>query len=265
MKKLITLLFAAAFLFQSCGNGTEKKATETQLTTKAVEKDSVGIDTKFEKKPTFQSKNPEDFIPDGYVLYREEGQEKITGDLNKDGLEDRVLIIKKTGKDGYGKNQFDKIVDKNRRGIVILFNKENYYELALKNYDCFSSENEDGGVYFPPELWVEIKKGNLHINYAHGRYGGWGYTFRYQNRDFEMIGYDGRYNRGPVPQEETSINFLTRKKLTRDNLNKDVYGDDYEDDNFVDTWTNINIKKLVRLSEIRDFDDIDEDKLYTVQ
>ena len=218
-----------------------------------------------EKRTPFQSKNPEDFIPEGYALYKEEGQEEITGDLNKDGLKDRVLIIKKTDKDGYGKNQFDKIVDKNRRGIIVLFNKGDYYELALKNYDCFSSENEDGGVYFPPDLWIEIKKGNLHINYAHGRYGGWGYTFRYQNRDFELIGYEERYNRGPVPQEETSINFLTRKKLTRNNLNKDVYGDDYEDDNFVDTWENINIKEFVRLSEIRDFDDIDEHKLYTVQ
>lgn len=264
MKKLITLLIEATFLFQSCGNGTEKKATETQLTTNVAEIDSVGIYTRLENKSTFQSKNPEDFIPEGYILYKEEGQEILIGDLNKDGLEDRVLIIKKTGKDGYDKNQFDKIVDKNRRGIIILFNKGNYFELALKNYDCFSSENEDGGVYFPPELWVEIKKGNLHINYAHGRYGGWGYTFRHQNRDFELIGYDEMYNRGPVPQEETSINFLTRKKLTRDNLNKDVYGDDYEDDNFVDTWTSIYIKNFVRLSEIKDFDNIDVDKLYTV-
>lgn len=218
-----------------------------------------------EKRIPFQSKNTEDFIPEGYMLYKEDGQEEITGDLNKDGLKDRVLIIKKTSKDGYGKNQFDKVVDKNRRGIIVLFNKGDYYELALKNYDCFSSENEDGGVYFPPDLWIEIKKGNLHINYAHGRYGGWGYTFRYQNRDFELIGYEGRYNSGPVPQEEISINFLTRKKLTRNNLNKAVSGEDYENDNFVDTWENIYIKELVRLSEIRDFDDIDEHKLYTVQ
>lgn len=215
-----------------------------------------------ETRTPFQSKNPEDFIPEGYVLYKEEGQEKITGDLNKDGLEDRVLIIKKTGKEGYGKNQFDKIVDKNRRGIIILFNKGDYFELALKNYDCFSSENEDGGVYFPPDLWVEIKKGNLHINYAHGRYGGWGYTFRYQNRDFELIGYDRSNNRGPMTESDISINFLTRKLKQRENISENAQDDGEEI--FKETQHNINVKELVRLTEIRDFDDIDEHKLYTV-
>lgn len=205
----------------------------------------------------FQSAHIEDFVPQGYVVYKEEDAEDIKGDLNKDGLEDRVLIIKKTGKEGYAKNQFGKKVDKNRRGIIILFNRGKYYELALKNYDCFSSENEDGGVYFPPDMWVGIEKGNLFVHYAHGRYGYWRYTFRYQNRDFELIGYDASSNRGPVPQYETSINFLTRKKLTRDNLNKDVYGDDYVDDNFVDTWEDIKSKELIRLSEIRNFDDLD--------
>ena len=35
------------------------------------------------------------------------------------------------------------------------------YQLTDRNYDCFSSENEDGGVYYPPELWIEFEKGNL--------------------------------------------------------------------------------------------------------
>ena len=39
-----------------------------------------------------------DFIPKGYKLF-----EKISGDLNKDGLDDCVLIIKATRKDGFVK------------------------------------------------------------------------------------------------------------------------------------------------------------------
>lgn len=54
--------------------------------------------SKAEPKPTRQiirqSKNISDFIPEGYVLYREEGMPEIKGDLNKDGLEDIVFIIK---------------------------------------------------------------------------------------------------------------------------------------------------------------------------
>lgn len=213
--------------------------------------------TKAEPKPAkpkiLQSKNPSDFIPEGYVLYKEEGIGEIRGDLNKDGLEDIVLIIKGTDKNNIIQHEDYGELDQNRRGIIILFNKGNHYELAVKNYDCFYSENEDGGNYFAPELYIEIEKGNLYIKYAHGRYGNWYYTFRYQNRDFELIGYDSHSNRGPVPQYETSINFLTKKKLTRDNLNKDDDGDNYEV-NFEDTWEDISIQELTRLSEIRDFD-----------
>jgi len=71
----------------------------------------------------------------------------------------------------------------------VLLNSANNYQLALENYDCFSSENEAGGVYFAPELWVKIEKGNLYINYSHGRYGYWSYTFRFQDSDFALIGY----------------------------------------------------------------------------
>jgi hypothetical protein len=140
-----------------------------------------------------------------------------------------------------------------------LFSKNDQYELVIKNYDCFSSENEDGGVYLPPELSIEIKKGNLYIHYGHGRYGYWHYTFRHQNSDFELIGYDGSSNRGPVTQYVTSINFLTKKKLTRDNLNKDKENshEEYVEDDFVDTWENIIIEKLLKLSEIKDFDELD--------
>ena len=53
----------------------------------------------------------------------------------------------------------------------MLFKVNEDYVLATKNYDCFSSENEDGGVYFAPELDISIEKGNLYVHYGHGRYG----------------------------------------------------------------------------------------------
>ena len=78
--------------------------------------------------------------------------------LNKDGLEDCALIIKGPDKSKIVKDESRGELDRNRRGIIVLLQKNEGYELAVKNYDCFSSENEDGGVYFAPDLGVEITK-----------------------------------------------------------------------------------------------------------
>lgn len=196
-----------------------------------------------------QDKEPSDFIPKGYTEFK-----KYSGDLNKDGLEDCVLIIKKTDSTNVVMNRFDKKVDRNRRGIIVLFKNANGYELADKNLECFSSENEDGGVYFAPELWIEIKDNKLYIHYGHGRYGYWKYTFRFQKSNFELIGYDSSSNRGPVTNRETSINFLTKKKLTKENTNENAEGGD---EIFKENWNDIEIDNLIKLSEIKDFDELD--------
>lgn len=193
------------------------------------------------------TREPADFLPTGYVVF-----EKINGDLNKDGKDDCVLIVKATNKDNFVINRFDEKVDRNRRGIIVLLKINDDYEVATINLDCFSSENEDGGVYFPPELTIEIKRGNLYVQYGHGRYGYWQYTFRYQNSDFELIGYD-QSNGGVVIESEVSINFLTKKKQLKVNTNENAEGGD---EVFKETWKNIAIDKLIKLSEIKDFDEL---------
>ncbi|MDI9872893.1 hypothetical protein [Flectobacillus rivi] len=202
-----------------------------------------------------QKENPTEFLPKGFFVY-----ETIRGDLNRDGIEDCILIIKGTDKNKIITDKYSGQLDRNRRGIIILFKKNNHYELVLKNQDCFSSENEDGGVYFAPELSIEIKNGNLTASYGHGRYGSWSYKFKYKNGDFELIGYDANSNRGPVAQYQISINFLTKKKLRRDNLNKDADGDEEYEDKFMETWKKINIKNVIKLSNIKDFDELDMTK-----
>lgn len=196
-----------------------------------------------------EDKQPADFIPKGYTEF-----EKFFGDLNSDGQEDCVLIIKKTDQNNIVTNQFNEKVDRNRRGIIVLFKKRKGYHLSDKNYNCFSSENEDGGVYFPPELWIEIKNQKLYIYYGHGRYGFWVYSFRFQNSNFELIGYDSSSSHGPVIISETSINFLTKKKLIKVNTNEDSEGGD---EVFKETWTPIEIENLMKLSEIKNFDQLD--------
>lgn len=249
MKKL-TLSFITLLILTACNSKTEEKSKQVIDPNNSI---SDTVKSKEETSTIEPRKNISDFVPKGYIIYKEEGIEEIKGDLNKDGLEDIVLIIKGTDKNSIIQHEYLGKLDRNRRGIIVLFNKGKYYELATKNYDCFSSENEEGGVYYAPELGVYVEKGNLCVHYAHGRYGYWKYTFRHQNGDFELIGYDASSNRGPVPQYETSINFLTKKKLTRDNLNKEDDGENYVE-NFKDTWEQVKIKSLIRLSEIKDFD-----------
>lgn len=190
-----------------------------------------------------------DFIPKTYTL-----SEKITGDLNNDGLDDCVLIVKATSKSGFVTDDNGRKVDRNRRGIIVLFKRNGRYVLASKNERCFASENEDGGVYYPPELSVEIAKGNLYISYGHGRYGYWRYTFRWNKTDFELIGYDESENRGSIVNREISINFLTGKKREKVNTNPDAEGGD---EVFKETWKKIAIRPRLRLSAIRRIDELD--------
>ncbi|MBD8081307.1 hypothetical protein IC610_02595 [Chryseobacterium sp. GCR10] len=239
-------------LLTACNSKTEEKKSQT-----SDQKESSADTLNTTSKPLTdqQKKNVVDFIPAGYALYKEEGMEDIKGDLNKDGLQDVVLLIKGTDQRKFFDHETRGKLDRNRRGIIILFNRGDGYELATKNYDCFLSENEEGGVYYAPELWLSVEKGNLKINYAHGRYGYWNYTFRNKNGEFELIGYDASYNQGPMPLEETSINFLTKKKLTRENINRDNFKDD-EDVKFKDTWETVKVHQLKKLSEIKDFDEL---------
>lgn len=218
---------------------TEKSITNTPEV-KEAEKAEPVVETK---------KVPADFVPEGYTLF-----EKSFGDLNKDGVEDCILIIKKVDPRNIITDEYRGKLDRNRRGLIILFKKNEGYELASKNYSCFSSENEDGGVYYAPELDVYAEKGKLYIHYAHGRYGYWAYTFRYGNSDFDLIGYDDSSNTGPRVNSTTSINFLTGKQLDKTNVNEEA---ESGDEVFKDSWKKLKTTKLMTLSEIKDFDELD--------
>jgi hypothetical protein len=195
------------------------------------------------------AKSPTEFMPAGYVVFKE-----FQGDLNKDNQADYVFIIKGTDKDEFVNDEYRGRLDRNRRGIIIVFKNQNQYELVLENRDCFSSENEDGGVYYAPELDVSIEKGNLLVNYAHGRYGYWTYNFRYQNLDFELIGYDSSQNHGSVVERSVSINFMTKKMLISENTNQDAEGGD---EKFKESWKTFTLSKPIKLRKIAHFDSFD--------
>ncbi len=199
-----------------------------------------------------------DFIPKGYVEY-----EKYFGDLNKDGQDDCVLIIKKTDKNNVVTNQFGEKVDRNRRGIIILFKKDETYQLADKNYHCFSSENEDGGGYYAPQLSITIKNNDLYVSYDYGRYGNWEYTFRFQHSNFELIHYEIFYKTDTdcdvdwYIYDDVSINFLTQEKLTNKFVKINADGEEI----YKKISENISVNKLLKLSKIKDFSELNIDEI----
>ena len=88
-------------------------------------------------------------------------------------------------------------------------------------------------------------------------------TFRYRNNNFELIGYDESNNRGPVTESLISINFLTKKKQTKTNTNPDYDGDTDEEEEFEETWQDIVINNLVKLTDIKDFSEFSVSSCYT--
>lgn len=251
-KTTVVGLLLAVFMLSGCRDKVQSKAdTADSLAAVGQRVSRISKSEKEEdihKYEVADQKRITDFIPKGYKLF-----EKISGDLNKDGLMDCVLIIKATRKDSFVKDRDGHKVDRNRRGIIILFTHGNGYKLALKNESCFSSENEDGGCYDPPELNVSIKDSKLYLHYNYGRYGFWEYCFRYHSSDFMLIGYEKSRNYGAKVFARLSINFLTGIKF----VDKNIHGDDYEKETELKRAIyKLPRKPLMRLSKIRDLDEV---------
>ena len=163
-------------------------------------------------------------LPNQTALY-----DAIKGDLNKDGIEDVAVVTQETFKekfmpfsDGCDESTKDdkwcQIVNKNRRGVVILLSNGDKYEAVVTKRDIFESPNEDGGVYYPPELAVEIKNSELKFLYGHGRYGYWEYVFVLDGKDFKLVRYFSSDNNGPVPEYIVQMDFINHRLEKSANL-----------------------------------------------
>ena len=223
--------------------GTRKESLKVTTSKQGLVQNSVRLAT----APKMELKtDPKAFVPKGYSLFQQ-----YKGDLNKDGKPDVVLMIKGTEKSKWVDDECRGRLDRNRRGLIILFKRKNGYEQILRNDTCFSSENEDGGIADAPELELYIIKNTLHIYFAHGRYGCWNYIFRYQNNDFELIGYNHNRRIRLVTYYNLDINFSTRTRVYEENLNAD---EDEKEERFKVTKSKIKRRKLIKLSEIADID-----------
>ena len=200
-----------------------------------------------------KAKTVNDFIPKGW-------KEILTtnGDLNRDKLEDTVIVIEKEDKknikknDGFGPEE----LNLNPRILLVLFKqKDGTYILASKNDKGFikSEGNDDNPALMDTLDDIIIKNNVLKIvfNYFMSAGSWWTstdiYIFRFQNNVFELIGYESNaYMRNTGEEEGTSINFSTNKaKIT-------TGGNIFEEkeNNPKDEWRYLKFEKKYILDEM---------------
>jgi len=192
-----------------------------------------------------KAKSINDFVPKGW-------KEILTtnGDLNKDKLEDTVIVIEKD--DVLGPDY----LNLNSRILLVLFKqKDGTYILASKNDKGFikSEGSEDNPALMDTLSDICIKKNVLKITFNYFMSAGsWNtssdtYIFRFQNNVFELIGYESdSYMRNTGEEEKVSINFSTNK------VKSTTGGNMFEDakDKPKDKWRNIKFEKKYILDEM---------------
>ena len=169
-----------------------------------------------------KAKNIDGFIPKGWKTVL-----SAKGDLNNDKLEDVAIIIEKTDKANIVKNENlgSEYLNLNPRILLVLFKQKNgSYILAGKNDKDFikSAGDKENPALMDTLDSISIKNNILKIKFNYFlSAGSWSvtqntFTFRFQNKKFELIGFDNNsYMRNSGNQEEFSINFSTNKvKIT---------------------------------------------------
>ncbi len=196
----------------------------------------------------------EDFVPATWrVILHEQG------DLNKDGLDDHVLVIEDTNpenrklNDGLGLDT----LNLNRRSLLVCFKTANGYQLVAKNEQDFipPQNDQDSPCLADPLLengGISLEKGLLKIDFNYWlSCGSWYtnsalYTFRYQHGRFELIGFDHQeFHRASGESSATSINFSVGKKSETSGGN--MFED--EENKPKTTWSKFEKGKLYNLED----------------
>ena len=190
-----------------------------------------------------QGRGVEDLVPKGWE------HTEATGDLNKDGIADLVVVATpdfkentKTRDDGY-------VYNFNQPLLAVYFGTAEGKMQLWRQYDQVIPARQDEYVSIDASLTV-TEKGVLRISLeTFASMGGWGtensnFSYRYQNGDFNLIGKEYRsMSRNTGEMETTSENYLTwRRQVVKENA---------FDDNIPkkEKWTKLPKKPLEKLGE----------------
>jgi hypothetical protein len=138
-------------------------------------------------------------IPKEYQPIKE-----VPGDLDKDGINEKVVVYNMSDKD-------DETNGINRE--VIIFKKDKDKWTVWQRSANAVGNSKDGGMMGDPFEDIEIKGGVLIIHQSGGSSWKWSHTdkYRYQNNQFELIGYTSHYGKPCEYWENVDFNVMTGK------------------------------------------------------
>lgn len=123
-----------------------------------------------------------DFIPDGYDTLA-----TASGDLNKDGKQDLVIILRDK-KEEAETDQADTLPVQNRILVILHRESDIYSRVALSDKAVLCKYC--GGIFGDPFQGLSIEKGVLLLSHYGGSNWRWAYThkFRWQPKGYHLIG-----------------------------------------------------------------------------
>ena len=247
--KKLFLCILLLFLYACQGKEDTEKRTELQQKEEIIEEKSLQETEKVKKEEMTEEQNRKMSIKEAGIANKKRKMQNskiekklkkfvprgwrilqfVTGDLNKDKLEDVAMVIEKTDSRNFVKNNAlgPEILNLNPRELWILFQeKDGDYALETKNdIGLIPPENtiECTALADPlvnGEIFIENHLLKCQFNYWLSA-GSWyasivSYIFRYQKEHFELIGVDYySYHRASGEEEESSYNLSTGKmKIT---------------------------------------------------
>ncbi len=175
------------------------------------------------------------FVPPRWKLY-----DKVTGDLDGNGLTDSVLVVQKndpakmmSNPDRLGMDYYDA----NARTVLVLLQK-NAGEYHLVATDSAIIPDHDSPTISDPYEFMSIDKGSLHLHIlSFANAGSWStsshrFQFRWDGDAMELIGFERSYvHRASGEMRQTSVNYLTKRR-------KDAQGN-IEDDEMEWRWSDL--------------------------
>lgn len=178
--------------------------------------------------PTFAQTDEtfSNWVPNNWKLIDSE-----KGDLNRDGIDDVVLVLEETNPANFKENSGSgpSILNLNPRRLIVLLGSQSGFKEVIHRDALLPSEHiEDMGCLGDPLAngGVAIERGNLTINLQDWRScGSYGvvdekFTFRLQGTRFRLIGYDrSESSRSTGERSEYSTNYLTDKIKISTGLN----------------------------------------------
>lgn len=192
MKKL-TFILGTVFLLTACGASNEP--TETSLSNHQEEEETTA-----EEVPEKKHEQPK--LLEHPANYTSMADAK--GDLNGDGIDEQIYVY--TTPDS---TEFGAI-----REIVIYKEGEEKWEPWVTSRAAIMNSDE-GGMMGDPFDGIEIKNGVLHISHWGGSSWKWSTIdkYRYQNDQFELIGFTSTYGKPCEYWREFDFNVSTGKAI----------------------------------------------------